>query len=110
SGSDNEEELLNAAGPSHNGISFRLLHQLVLAGLARHMWPVVDSLRTDLRDSSSVTQTEATAEQGPEAVEALNEFLSDIMPLLCEIEFYGPNSKAIYGPRSKITCGELERL
>ncbi|KAJ2026056.1 hypothetical protein IWW57_003163, partial [Coemansia sp. S610] len=83
----------------------QLLRQLVLAGLARHVWPAVDSLRIDLRGSSSITQTETTAEQGPEAVKALNEFLSDIMPSLRKIEFYGPSSKAIYGPHSDAISG-----
>ncbi|KAJ2490182.1 hypothetical protein IWW37_003368 [Coemansia sp. RSA 2050] len=45
------------------------------------------------------------AKQGPRAIEALNMFLSRNLPSLREIEFHGPNFKAIYGPYSKATCG-----
>ncbi|KAJ2877012.1 hypothetical protein GGH93_000276 [Coemansia aciculifera] len=82
----------------------QLLHQLLLAELGRHMWPAVERLRIDMRDSSSTTWTYTTAEEEPKAVEELNNLLSDILPSLREIKFYGPHSKAIY------SCVLVERL
>ncbi|KAJ2886404.1 hypothetical protein H4R27_000695 [Coemansia aciculifera] len=82
----------------------QLLHQLLLAELGRHMWPAVERLRIDMRDSSSTTWTYTTAEEEPKAVEELNNLLSDILPSLREIKFYGPHSKAIYD------CVLVERL
>ncbi|KAJ2751407.1 hypothetical protein GGI19_004501 [Coemansia pectinata] len=82
----------------------QLLHQLLLAELGRHMWPAVERLRIDMRDSSSTTRTYTMAEEKPKAVEELNNLLSDILPSLREIKFYGPHSKAIYG------CVLVERL
>ncbi|KAJ2819304.1 hypothetical protein GGI24_004830 [Coemansia furcata] len=35
-------------------------------------------------------------EQEPNAVKALNDLLSTLLPSLCEIEFYGPHSKKLY--------------
>ncbi|KAJ2421495.1 hypothetical protein GGF41_003850 [Coemansia sp. RSA 2531] len=75
----------------------QLLRQLLLAELGRHTWPAVERLRIDMCDSSNTTLTDTMAEQSPNALKALNRLLSDILPLLREIEFYGPHSKEIYG-------------
>ncbi|KAJ2860450.1 hypothetical protein GGH94_005509 [Coemansia aciculifera] len=75
----------------------QLLHLLQQAELDRHNWPAVERLRIDMRESSTTIQTNTTAEQEPRAIEALNDFLSQALPSLREIEFYGPHSKTIYG-------------
>ncbi|KAJ2020388.1 hypothetical protein GGI14_000870 [Coemansia sp. S680] len=75
----------------------QLLRQLLLAELGRHTWPAVERLRIDMCDSSNTTLTDTMAEQSPNALKALNRLLSDILPSLREIEFYGPHSKEIYG-------------
>ncbi|KAJ2028716.1 hypothetical protein H4S03_007730 [Coemansia sp. S3946] len=75
----------------------QLLRQLLLAELGRHTWPAVERLRIDMCDSSNTTLTNTMAEQSPNALKALNRLLSDILPSLREIEYYGPHSNAIYG-------------
>ncbi|KAJ2259704.1 hypothetical protein GGI01_003475 [Coemansia sp. RSA 376] len=75
----------------------QLLRQLLLAELGRHTWPAVERLRIDMCDSSNTTLTDTMAEQSPNALKALNRLLSDILPSLREIEYYGPHSNAIYG-------------
>ncbi|KAJ2053484.1 hypothetical protein H4S04_000644 [Coemansia sp. S16] len=124
--SDDDDDLLNPVGLSRSGIDIRLrtnigllsaagliekasevqiivqgkgqtagqlLRQLLLAEFGRHMWPAVELLRIDMRDSSGTTQTNTEAE-----------LLSDILPSLRKIEYYGSHSKAIYG------CVLIEQL
>ncbi|KAJ2878916.1 hypothetical protein H4R27_005587 [Coemansia aciculifera] len=78
-------------------IAGQILHLLQQAELDRHNWPAVERLRIDMRESSTTTQTNTTVEQEPRAIEALNDFLSQTLPSLHEIELYGPHSKTIYG-------------
>ncbi|KAJ2255317.1 hypothetical protein GGI13_001676 [Coemansia sp. RSA 455] len=80
------------------------LRQLLLAELGRHTWPAVEHLRIDMCDSSNTTLTDTMADKSPNALKALNRLLSDILPLLREIEYYGPHSNAIYG------CVLIEQL
>ncbi|KAJ2054144.1 hypothetical protein H4S04_000198 [Coemansia sp. S16] len=82
----------------------QLLRQLLLVEFGRHMWPAVELLHIDMRDPSGTTQTNTKAEQDPKAVKALNRLLSDILPSLRKIEYYGSHSKAIYG------CVLIEQL
>ncbi|KAJ2840486.1 hypothetical protein FBU31_000377 [Coemansia sp. 'formosensis'] len=75
----------------------QLKRQLQLAGLGRETaWSGVERLRIDMRDCSSITQTDVRVERGPRALHALNDFLSQAMPSLREIEYYGYNSKRLY--------------
>ncbi|KAJ2748558.1 hypothetical protein GGI19_006065 [Coemansia pectinata] len=106
---DEDEELLNTVGLSRNDVDVQIivqgmgqiagqiLHLLQQAELDRHNWPAVERLRIDMRESSTTTQTNTTVEQEPRAIEALDDFLSQTLPSLHEIEFYGPHSKTIYG-------------
>ncbi|KAJ2814213.1 hypothetical protein H4S07_000011 [Coemansia furcata] len=73
------------------------LRQLVLARNGKYEWTSVERLRIDMRDSDCTTQTNTTTEQGPIAVKALKDFLSQALPSLRDIEFYGPHTKRIYG-------------
>ncbi|KAJ2880685.1 hypothetical protein H4R27_004571, partial [Coemansia aciculifera] len=82
----------------------QLMRQLLLAEFGRHMWPAAARLRIDMRGSSSTPQTNITAERELNALEPLNRLLSDILPSLREIEFYGPHSESIYG------CVPIEQL
>ncbi|KAJ2640975.1 hypothetical protein GGF44_002330, partial [Coemansia sp. RSA 1694] len=83
----------------------QLLRQLLLAGLGGGVvWPQVERLRIDMRDSGKEMQTNAEGENGPEALRTLNDFLSRALPSLREIEYYGDNAKAVYG------CIPIERL
>ncbi|KAJ2059858.1 hypothetical protein GGI17_004131 [Coemansia sp. S146] len=75
----------------------QLKRQLRLAGFGRKAaLPKIERLRIDMRDSSDVTQTDAKVECGSRALKALNEYLSQALPSLCEIEYYGHNSKKLY--------------
>ncbi|KAJ2460830.1 hypothetical protein GGF42_000589 [Coemansia sp. RSA 2424] len=83
----------------------QLLRQLLLAGLGGGVvWPRVECLRIDMRDSGKEMQTSAEGERGPEALRTLNDFLSRALPSLREIEYYGDNAKAVYG------CVPIEQL
>ncbi|KAJ2461028.1 hypothetical protein GGF42_000455 [Coemansia sp. RSA 2424] len=75
----------------------QLLRQLLLAGLGGGVvWPQVERLRIDMRDSSNETQTNAEGERGPEALQALNDFLSRALPSLREIDYDEYGSRATY--------------
>ncbi|KAJ2839061.1 hypothetical protein FBU31_000778 [Coemansia sp. 'formosensis'] len=82
----------------------QLLRQLHLSYFGRYEWPTVERLRIDMRGSSRTAQTNTTAVQGPMAIKELNSSLSESLPSLREIEFYGPHSKALYG------CVLIEQL
>ncbi|KAJ2579665.1 hypothetical protein GGH95_002987, partial [Coemansia sp. RSA 1836] len=110
-------DLLHAAGQADNArevqiivqgmgqTAGQLLRQLLLAGLSGGVvWPRVERLRIDMRDSGKEMQTNAEGENGPEALRTLNDFLSRALPSLREIEYYGDNAKAVYG------CIPIEQL
>ncbi|KAJ1662496.1 hypothetical protein GGF38_003325, partial [Coemansia sp. RSA 25] len=101
--------LFHAAGQTENAREVRifvqgvgqtagqLLRQLLLAGLGGGVvWPRVERLRIDMRDSSNETQTNAEGERGPEALQALNDFLSRALPSLREIDYDEYGSRATY--------------
>ncbi|KAJ2457074.1 hypothetical protein GGF42_002894 [Coemansia sp. RSA 2424] len=111
-------DLLYAAGQTDNArevqiialgrslTADQLLRQLLLAGLGEGGVgrPRIERLCIDMRNFGKETQTNAQWERWPEALQALNDFLSRALPSLREIEYYGDCSNATYG------CVPIERL
>ncbi|KAJ2035522.1 hypothetical protein GGI08_008587 [Coemansia sp. S2] len=70
----------------------QLLRLLLLVELVRLVWNGVERLRIDMRNSTRTPQTSTVVEQGLKAIKVLNKVLSDILPSLYEIDYYGPHS------------------